>query len=176
MGFPFLLSCQAFFKKVKYRCMKKIFLAVALISVLACVFCFTRPVSEKRFAITGTVTVPERLVEMAQADNNSCAIIVKNEADVPIAIKRVVNPKFPLQFALGEEDLLTGTVEGNLKMEVQINSHGQLGLIKQGDIFGAYETTIAPNTQNIVVAADKTLGRVQLARNVKGNFFRTAAR
>ena len=135
-----------------------------------------RPVSEKRFALSGTVTVPERLLELAQADNNSCAIIVKNEADVPIAIKRVVNPKFPLEFTLGEEDLLTGTVEGSLKMEVQINSHGQLGLIKQGDIFGAYETPLTPNAQNVVVAADKTLGRVQLAKSVKGNFFRTAAR
>ena len=156
--------------------MKKIFLAAAVISVIACVVCTTRTVSEKRFAISGTVTVPERLIEMAQADNNSCAIIVKNEADVPVAIKRVVNPKFPLEFTLGEEDLLTGTVEGSLKMEVQINSHGQLGLIKQGDIFGACEEMIAPNTQNVVVAADKTLGRVQLAKNVKGNFFRTAAR
>ena len=116
--------------------MKKFFLAAAVISVIVCAVCTTRTVSEKRFAISGTVTVPERLIEMAQADNNSCAIIVKNEADVPVAIKRVVNPKFPLEFTLGEEDLLTGTVEGNLKMEVQINSHGQLGLIKQGDIFG----------------------------------------
>ena len=156
--------------------MKKFFLAAAVISVIVCAVCTTRTVSEKRFAISGTVTVPERLIEMAQADNNSCAIIVKNEADVPVAIKRVVNPKFPLEFTLGEEDLLTGTVEGNLKMEVQINSHGQLGLIKQGDIFGACEEMIAPNTQNVLVAADKTLGRVQLAKNVKGNFFRTAAR
>ena len=156
--------------------MKKIFLAAALISVVVCYVCSTRTVSEKRFAISGTVTVPERLIEMAQADNNSCAIIVKNEADVPVAIKRVVNPKFPLEFTLGEEDLLTSTVEGRLKMEVQINSHGQLGLIKQGDIFGSGEEMIAPNTQNVILAADKTLGRVQLAKNVKGNFFRTAAR
>ena len=156
--------------------MKKFFLAAAVISVIVCAVCTTRTVSEKRFAISGTVTVPERLIEMAQADNNSCAIIVKNEADVPVAIKRVVNPKFPLEFTLGEEDLLTGTVEGNLKMEVQINSHGQLGLIKQGDIFGVHEEMIAPNTQNVMVAADKTMGRVQLAKNVKGNFFRTAAR
>lgn len=156
--------------------MKKIVFAVAVISIIACAVCSTRKVAEKRFSVSGTVTVPERLAEMAQADNNSCAIIVKNEADVPIAIKRVVNPKFPLEFTLGEEDLLTGTVEGNLKMEVQINNHGQLGMIKQGDIFGACEQAVLPNSQGIVIAADKTLGRVQLAKNVKGNFFRTAAR
>ena len=156
--------------------MKKIVLAVTLASVIVCAVCSTRKVSEKRFAIAGTVTVPERLLELAQADNNACAIIVKNEADVPVAIKRVVNPKFPLEFTLGEEDLLTGSVEGNLKMEVQINNHGQLGLIKQGDIFGTHETLVQPNTQHVIVSADKTLGRVQLAHNGKGNFFRTAAR
>ena len=77
---------------------------------------------------------------------------------------------------MGEADLLTASVEGSLKLEVQINNHGQLGVVKKGDIFGAVEGAIKPNDKNIVVAADKTLGRVQLARNVKGNFFRTAAR
>lgn len=156
--------------------MKKFFVVAALASIAIYALCASRTVSEKRFEIAGTVTVPERLAEMAQTDNNSCAIIVKNEADVPVAIKRVVNPKFPLEFTLGEEDLLTGTVEGNLKVEVQINNHGKLGVIKQGDIFGAYPQTITPHSKEVIVAADKTLGRVQLAKNVKGNFFRTAAR
>ena len=156
--------------------MKKIVLAIALVSVIVCAVCSTRTVSEKRFEITGTVTVPERLLDLAQADNNACAIIVKNEADVPVAIKRVVNPKFPLEFTLGEGDLLTEHIEGDLKLEVQINNHGRLGFIKQGDIFGASEEFIQPTSKNVVVQADKTLGRVQMARNAKGNFFRTAAR
>ncbi len=156
--------------------MKKLLIAAAVASLIICAFCMARTVSEGRFNISGTVTVPERLVQMAQSDNNSCAIIVKNEADVPVAIKRVVNPKFPLEFTMGEEDLLTDTVDGSLKLEVQINNHGQLGLVKKGDIFGTYEARIKPIDKDIVVSADKTLGRVQLARNVKGNFFRTAAR
>ena len=149
--------------------MKKIFITAAAASLVACAFCLARTVSEGRFNISGTVTVPE-------ADNNSCAIIVKNEADVPVAIKRVVNPKFPLAFTMGEEDLLAANLDGNLKLEVQINNHGQLGVVKQGDIFGSADGAIKPNAKNVTIAADKTLGRVQLARNVKGNFFRTAAR
>lgn len=156
--------------------MKKIFITAAAASLVACAFCLARTVSEGRFNISGTVTVPERLASMAQADNNSCAIIVKNEADVPVAIKRVVNPKFPLAFTMGEEDLLAANLDGNLKLEVQINNHGQLGVVKQGDIFGSADGAIKPNAKNVTVAADKTLGRVQLVRNVKGNFFRTAAR
>lgn len=156
--------------------MKKILCLFAVASIIVCVLCIKRPVSAARFEVSGTITVPDRLLSMAQADNNSCAIIIKNEADVPVAIKRVVNPKFPLTFSLGEEDLLTESLDGSLKLEVQINSHGQLGKLKEGDVFGSYGERIAPNTHNVLVQADKTLGRVQLARSVKGNFFRTAAR
>ncbi len=158
--------------------MKKI---IAFLLALGCTgfcyyYCNHLPEQEGRFNLTGTVEVPQRLLSLAQADNNSCAIIVKNEADVPVAIKRVVNPKFPLQFTLGEEDLLTESVNGELKVEVQINSHGQLGIIKEGDVFGAAEGLVTANAKNVVVEAGKTLGKVQLAKNVKGNFFRTAAR
>ena len=156
--------------------MKKFLLVLALASVLVCAYAWRRTVQEGRFNISGTVVVPERLTALAQADNNACAIIVKNEADVPVAIKRVVDPKFPLTFKLGEEDLLTESVDGALKLEVQINNHGQLGFVKQGDIFGSYEERISPTSKDLIVQADKTLGRVQLVRNVKGNYFRTAAR
>ena len=157
--------------------MKKI---IVLLLVIACsggyYYYKHLPVQEGRFDLTGTVTVPDRLLQLAEADNNSCAIIVKNEADVPVAIKRVVNPKFPLQFALGEEDLLTESIDGDLKLEVQINSHGQLGIIKEGDVFGNIEGYVTAHDKDINVEAGKTLGKVQLAKNVKGNFFRTAAR
>lgn len=156
--------------------MKKILTFVALVSVAACVFCAARSVREARFSVTGTVTVPERLAKVAETDNNSCAIIVKNAADVPVAIKRVVNPKFPLSFALGEDDLLAADVEGDLKLEVQINSHGKLGVIKEGDIFGSADKMIKPNAKDVLVQADKMTGMPKLARNVRGNFFRTAAR
>lgn len=156
---------------------KLIILLLVAIGAGICYHHFTHlPQQEGRFELTGTVQVPERLLQLAQADNNSCAIIVKNEADIPIAIKRVVNPKFPLQFTLGEEDLLAEQMEGDLKLEVQINSHGQLGIIKEGDVFGSAEGVITAHSKNVTVEAGKTLGKVQLAKNVKGNFFRTAAR
>ena len=156
---------------------KMIILLVAVIGAGICYYHFSHlPQQEGRFELSGTVEVPERLLQLAQADNNSCAIIVKNEADIPVAIKRVVNPKFPLSFTLGEEDLLTEQVEGDLKLEVQINRHGQLGIIKEGDVFGAAEGVVTAHSKDITVEAGKTLGKVQLAKSVKGNFFRTAAR
>ena len=107
--------------------MKKILTVVALLSVVVCVVCLARSVNEGRFNVTGTVTVPERLAKVAEADNNSCAIIVKNAADVPVAIKRVVNPKFPLEFKLGEDDLLASDVAGGLKLGGQIKKQREMG-------------------------------------------------
>ena len=158
--------------------MKKIFaLFLAVICAGFCYYyCKHLPAQEGRFNLAGTVTVPDRLLQLAQADNNSCSIIVKNEADVPVAIKRVVNPKFPLEFTMGEEDLLTESVGNELKLEVQINSHGQLGIIKEGDVFGSVDGFVTAHAKDVQVEAGKTLGKVQLARNVKGYFFRTAAR
>ena len=158
--------------------MKKIIiLLIVVLGAGVCYYYFNHlPQQEGRFELSGTVQVPERLLQLAQADNNSCAIIVKNEADIPVAIKRVVNPKFPLEFSMGEEDLLTENVEGDLKLEVQINRHGQLGIIKEGDVFGAADGFVTAHSKAITVEAGKTLGKVQLAKNIKGNFFRTAAR
>lgn len=156
---------------------KAIILLTLVIAAAAVYYHFTHlPQQEGRFEVAGTVQVPERLLQLAEADNNSCAIIVKNEADIPVAIKRVVNPKFPLEFTLGEEDLLTENVEGDLKLEVQINRHGRLGIIKEGDVFGTAEGLVTAHSKGVTVEAGKTLGKVQLAKSVKGNFFRTAAR
>ena len=63
------------------------------------------PINEG-FNLAGKVEVAPRLLKSAQANNVSCSIIVKNEADVPVAIKRIINPEFPLEFSMDNKDLL----------------------------------------------------------------------
>lgn len=128
------------------------------------------------FNLAGRIEVAERLRVPAQADNVSCSIVVKNEADVPIAVKRVINPKFPMEFNIGKEDLLIDEVEGNIKLEVQINSHGNLGVLKSGDIFGQSNDLYASGSKDILLVADKMMGKPTLGNTSRGNFFRTAAR
>lgn len=131
----------------------------------------------QKFMLSGRVEVVNRLLKNAQANNVACSIIAKNEADVPIAIKRVINPTFPLDFEITKEDLLIDSYEGKIKMEVQINSHGSLGVLKSGDIFGSGVQEYSSGSKDILVVADKMMGKPSLigGRN-KGNFFRTAAR
>ena len=133
------------------------------------------PINEG-FNLAGKVEVSPRLLKSAQANNVSCSIIVKNEADVPVAIKRIINPEFPLEFSMDNKDLLIEGYQGNLKVEVQINSHGKLGVLQSGDIFSEETKTYVSGQKDIVLVADKMMGKPTLAGNNRGNFFRTAAR
>ena len=158
----------------------KYFAAIFIILTLGLgsYFYYNANVTEsQKFALAGRVEVVNRLLKNAQANNVACSIIAKNEADVPIAIKRVINPTFPLEFELTKEDLLIDSYEGKIKMEVQINSHGSLGVLKSGDIFGSGVQEYDSGSKDILVVADKMMGKPTLigGRN-KGNFFRTAAR
>jgi len=133
--------------------------------------------ANQKFVLAGRVEVVNRLLKNAQENNVACSIIAKNEADVPIAIKRVINPTFPLDFEIAKEDLLIDSYDGKIKMEVQINSHGSLGVLKSGDIFGSGVQEYTSGSKDILIVADKMIGKPSLigGRN-KGNFFRTAAR
>jgi hypothetical protein len=132
---------------------------------------------EAPFLISGRVEVADRLLKQATAANVSCSIIAKNEADVPVAIKRVVNPSFPMAFLIDKNDLLIDSFAGNIKLEVQINAHGNLGILKAGDIFGTDEKFYTAGRKDIVLIADKMIGKPTFtAKTGRGNFFRTAAR
>ena len=158
----------------------KYFVTVFLLAVLGLGIYFynhTGVTEPQKFVLAGHVEVVDRLLKNAEANNVTCSIIAKNEADVPIAIKRVINPTFPLDFEVTKDDLLIDSYEGKIKMEVQINSHGSLGVLKSGDIFGSGAQEYTSGSQDILIVADKMIGKPTLAggRN-KGNFFRTAAR
>jgi len=158
----------------------KYFVTVFLLAVLGFGIYFynhTGVVPPQKFMLAGHVEVVSRLLKNAEANNVTCSIIAKNEADVPIAIKRIINPTFPLDFEVTKDDLLIDSYEGKIKMEVQINSHGSLGVLKSGDIFGSGMQEYTSGSQDILIVADKMIGKPTLAggRN-KNNFFRTAAR
>ena len=156
--------------------MRKFVIATTIVVIGFGEWAVTSGKAAKGFSLSGKVEVADRLLKTAEATNVSCAIVVKNEADVPIAIKRVVNPKFPMQFNMDKSDLLIDSYNGNIKLEVQINSHGNLGVLRRGDIFGEAEGVYTSGQKDILLVADKMIGTPTLAGKTRGNFFRTAAR
>lgn len=156
--------------------MRKFVIAATAVVIVAGIWAISSGKAVHGFALSGKVEVADRLLKTAQATNVSCSIVAKNEADVPIAIKRIVNPKFPLDFNIDKNDLLLDSYNGNIKLEVQINSHGNLGVLHRGDIFGEAEGVYTSGQSNILLVADKMIGTPTLAGKTRGNFFRTAAR
>jgi hypothetical protein len=157
--------------------MKYFVIAITAVALAAGGYVICSGRKDGAFSLSGKVEVAERLLKPATANNVSCSVVAKNEADVPIAIKRIVNPAFPLEFKIDKDDLLIDAFEGNIKLEVQINSHGNLGVLKAGDIFGESEALYVSGQRDIVLVADKMMGKPTLigGRN-RSNFFRTAAR
>ncbi len=156
----------------------RVFLIIFVVAVAAWgTWTLNKEVPVEGFNLAGKVEVAPRLLKSAQTNNISCSIIVKNEADVPVAVKRIINPEFPLEFSLDKSDLLIEGYQGNLKVEAQINSHGKLGVLQSGDIFSEESKTYVSGQKDIVIVADKMMGKPTLAgANKRGNFFRTAAR
>ena len=156
----------------------RVFLIIITIAIAAWgTWTLNREVPVEGFNLAGKVEVAPRLLKSAQANNVSCSIVVKNEADVPVAIKRIINPQFPLEFSLDKSDLLIEGYQGKLKVEAQINSHGKLGVLQSGDIFSEENKTYVSGQKDIVIVADKMMGKPTLVgANKRGNFFRTAAR
>ena len=158
--------------------MKNIFALLILAAISAAGYYVYNSSVEERdpFLLSGIVDVSPELVKQAQMNNNTCSIIVKNEADVPVAFKRIINPQFPLQFTITKSDLLIGDIIGPVKLEVEINPHGTLGVLRPGDIIGSGDGSFEPYTKDILVLADKKIGMPKFVPNSKGDFFRTAAR
>ncbi|MBT3392442.1 MAG: hypothetical protein HN833_00475 [Elusimicrobiaceae bacterium] len=157
--------------------MKKTVLLITLISLVVGGYFLYNNKQQPRFHIAGQIEVSERLQKRAEVPNNTCSIVVKNEADVPVAIKRIINPSFPLAFEITEQDLLIDALGEDLKVEVYINNHGELGVLKAGDIFSEASEGYKANNKNVVLVADKMIGMPRLARGSRGNnFFKTAAR
>jgi len=144
--------------------MKKFFIAVTLLAACAGYFYWSAAASS--FSISGQISVSPRLAKNAARPNTECFIIVKNTVDMPVAVKHVVNPVFPMQFAMKKEDLLLPNgYKDTLKLEVQVNSHGKLGQLQPGDMMGRSSEILAHNARGVQVTVDKMIGVPTLAAN-----------
>jgi len=110
------------------------------------------------FHISGTVHITPRLQEKSERPNTVLFIIAKNDANIPVAMKRVVNPVFPMRFMIGADDLiLPEPWRDNLRIEVSLNDHGQVGDMRPGDMIGGLETPVYFWARNVQLTIDKMI-------------------
>lgn len=136
--------------------MKKVFLVCAL-AFAGTVAYMGHPIFlRSAFYLSGAIHISPELVRRASRPNTVLFIIAKNTADIPVAVKRVVNPVFPLDFHISQEDLLLPDPwRGRLRLEAQLNDHGQAGDMRPGDMTGNLENTVYLRKNDIRITIDK---------------------
>jgi hypothetical protein len=129
-------------------------------------------VLHKGINISGTIDIAPRLEAKADRPNTTCFVVIKNSDEIPLAIKRFVNPSFPLKFSINNEDMLLSKVWGDpLKIEVQVNNHGKVGTLEPGDMYGELEKPLGFYAKNVRVNVDRRIAIPSLYAGQKRDKF-----
>lgn len=90
------------------------------------------------FSISGTAEIAPGLAERARKANTMLFLVAKNDCGVQVAVKKIINPVFPQRFQLTPSDLiLPDVLTRDLYLEAFLNSHGELGVFRSGDMKGS---------------------------------------
>ena len=86
-------------------------------------------------------------------------IVAKNLGGVPIAVKRIVNPQFPVAYTLTTEDLVVPGIhpKDTLRIEVQMNTHGNVGMPGKGDLAGSRLDPASSGDRRVHIVIDHQL-------------------
>lgn len=115
-------------------------------------------VDEKYLIVTGRVSLSEDLVE--QASEGVLFIIARKEGmRPPLAVKRIVNPRFPLTFSLGPGDRMVKTTPftGPLDLSVRLDGDGNVMTREAGDLHSTISVQVDPGTQDVELLLDVAL-------------------
>ena len=95
------------------------------------------------FLVKGTAQITSDFAERAARPNTMLFLVARNEGGVPVAVKKILNPVFPVDFQMTPSDLiLPDVLTKKIYLEAFINSHGELGVFKNGDYTGSVKTPL----------------------------------
>jgi hypothetical protein len=86
-------------------------------------------------------------------------VVAKNKGGVPIAVKRIVNPQFPVEFEIGPDDLVVpGSHPADvLNLEVEMNTHGNVGHPVKGDLEGIDPDPVYAGDHGVHIVIDRQI-------------------
>ncbi len=101
-------------------------------------------------AITGAVTVAPELAGRASR-THVLFIIARKGAGPPFAVKRIVDPAFPLAYRIGPEDvMMTGApFEGEVSVGARLSAAGNAGPAQPGDLEGEHPGRVAVGAHGV---------------------------
>jgi cytochrome c-type biogenesis protein CcmH len=112
--------------------------------------------------ISGTITVDAKL--KANLDSNAALFIIARPAGgpggPPLAVKKIDQPKFPLSYSLGQENvMMQGTpFSGKVNISVRLDKDGNPTTRGAGDLTGEYKKNPAEvGVKNADVILDQVM-------------------
>jgi len=107
------------------------------------------------FLVNGTAQITSDFAERAARPNTMLFLVAKNEGGVPVAVKKILNPVFPVDFQMTPSDLiLPDVLTKKVYLEAFLNSHGALGVFKNGDYMGSVKTPLFIFSKNNDILID----------------------
>lgn len=109
--------------------------------------------------IRGTVRLPPELAGRAPANAVLFVIARAGAAGPPLAVKRILEPRFPLEFTLGAEDRMIQAMPfaGPLQLTARLDGDGNATTRTPGDLQGAAPAPISPGATGVEIVLDESL-------------------
>lgn len=117
------------------------------------------PPSAEGAAIRGTISLAPELEDRVPAGGILFLIARRGEGGPPLAVQRVVEPQFPLEFAIGPEDRMIEQMPfvGPLLLEARVDADGNAMTRQPGDLRGAAPGSYEPGASDVAIVVDEAL-------------------
>ena len=90
---------------------------------------------QKIIFIKGNVELPKEFIQKLKP-NSILYITLRNDKGIIFGIKKIINPKAIMQFEINHKNVLyPDLITLNTEIQAHINTHGNVGEIREGDIY-----------------------------------------
>lgn len=109
--------------------------------------------------IQGTVALAPGLEGRVPASGVLFLIARSGAGGPPLAVKRIEQPTFPLEFSLGPDDRMIQSLpfEGPLVLTARVDADGNATTRSPGDLQGRADSPVSPGTRGISLLIDEAL-------------------
>jgi PBP1b-binding outer membrane lipoprotein LpoB len=135
--------------------MKKIF-ALAVIAIIMLISGCSST-NELGTSVSGTITLSPDVARKVSG-NETLYIVARGPLQgMPLAVKVIQHPKFPLQYEITKEDAVDATTKfvGGITISVRLDKDGKIGDMEKGDFVGkALKFPVVAGTKGVDVVID----------------------
>lgn len=136
--------------------MKKIF-ALTLIILTSITVAGCSSTQELGTSVAGTITLAPDVARKVSG-NETLYIVARGPLQgMPLAVKVIQHPKFPLQYEITKEDAVDATTKfvGGITISVRLDKDGKIGDMEKGDFIGkALKFPVVAGTKGVDVVID----------------------